>query len=293
MSVDGFNGGSLNGVTYRATVHDFPPGSYANTPGLWEGVLAGNFNISDANPRDTAEPTTLAANGWCNQDGSINGKTWLDNTTYVYTGYIWNRTGAPATWTFAEHFDDNVLLIINGTVVLYDMVWGTPSKASYTLKPGPNAFEVRFGQGIGGAGAPDPAGTGTSWWNGFNRATSFAIDFDGRNSEDWTHYTILDPGFVANVNGGPLFTLTANTDPGRVNDLITSTGTIDTTGLKIVPSDLISATPPASSYVIGRAGGGFTGAKPLAEGFSGTNWRAVCRGNDLLLLRPSTEIIIR
>ena len=89
---------------------------------------------------------------------------------------------------------------------LHDTVWGTPSKANATLNPGANTFEIRYGQGGGGGGCP--AVTGTVWWNGFNRATGFAIDFQGRNSTDTAHYTIPTPQVAADRN---LFTLTAHT----------------------------------------------------------------------------------
>ena len=161
-------------------------------------MLANNaFNTVDANPRDCVEYTTIAANGSCGVNESINNKYWPTNTTYVYTGYIWNRSPTNETWTFAEHFDDSVKLTVGATLVIPSgNGWSVSTRGDATLKPGANYFEVRFGQGTGTAGASTlRAGDTDQWWDGFNRDRSFAIDFQGRNSTDISHYEIpVDDG---------------------------------------------------------------------------------------------------
>ena len=290
MTLNGLT--SLDGLTYHLTVHDYSAGQSDNQPGLRESALGGAFNIMDPNTGTTVEPTVTAANGGfdtATPPNYIQGKPWPHNTTYVYTGYIWNRTGAPAKWTFAEHFDDSVLLIINNTVILNDSTWGTPTKGNATLKPGPNTFEVRFGQGTGGGGCPGP--TGSLWWDGFNRATAFAVDFEGRDSTVAANYTILTEQAVADVNGGPLFTVTGhiNNDAGR-NDVITSVHPLDLTGLTIIPSDGDSVSPTGNNYVIATAPS-FTGV-PTVKDFTGKKWKTLRKGNTLLLTTQGGTVII-
>jgi hypothetical protein len=130
-------------------------------------------------------------------------QNWPGNTTYIYTGYVWNNTGADATWTFAKSFDDAIYLVINGDVVLDHIAWAQSVKANYTLKPGANAFEVRFGQGGGGVGPV--ANQSGQWWS----TTDFGFGYDplGRDVADTAFYQpMIDPG------DGSLFTLTASRD---------------------------------------------------------------------------------
>jgi hypothetical protein len=101
---------------------------------------------------------------------------WSDNITYLYTGYLWNRTGTNATWTFAENVDDNAMLKIDGTTVFNDGAWSTPTKVSVTLTPGAHVFEARFGNGGGGAGLVDGRNsTSLSWWKTNN--IGFGVDY--------------------------------------------------------------------------------------------------------------------
>ncbi|MBQ9432250.1 MAG: hypothetical protein IJU44_11940 [Kiritimatiellae bacterium] len=149
--------------------------------GLYEGVLSGSFNVTDVNPQQGVVLSTFKAN-------TTSG--WTDNTTAIYNGYIWNREDSDVTWTFAECFDDNVLLKIDGETVLNNSTWNDVSMKNVTLSPGAHAFEARFGQGGGGAG---PAGA-------FGNH-GFAIDFQGRGINNAEYFTVpSDPG------DGSLFT---------------------------------------------------------------------------------------
>ena len=58
-----------------------------------------------------------------------------------YSGYINNFSASSVTYTFAENFDDNVYLKIDGNVVLNDTAWNNPTEANYTLTPGSHTFQ--------------------------------------------------------------------------------------------------------------------------------------------------------
>lgn len=156
--------------------------------GLYEGPLSLNFNTWDSLSSNVlVQLTTRMAN--------INAKPpWTDNITYLYSGYLWNRTGTNATWTFAENVDDNAMLKIDGATVLNDGGWATPTKANITLTPGAHVFEARFGNGGGGAGLVDGNGSSSlSWWK--TNALGFGVDYLGRNETNVANYVALtDPG---------------------------------------------------------------------------------------------------
>ncbi|MBP5226355.1 MAG: hypothetical protein J6336_03125 [Kiritimatiellae bacterium] len=170
-------------------------------PGLLAGVLDGAFNTADANPATIVASAPVMANSTAG---------WNDNTTWVYSGYIWNRQDTPATWTFCKFFDDSMQLMIDDAVLISNGNWADVVKATVTLDPGPHTFELRLGQGGGGAG---PSGnTGSDLAKIWNAAgIGFAIDFEGRDTVD-------DPSFFTkpeNYAGDqPLFTTDLST--GRI-----------------------------------------------------------------------------
>jgi autotransporter-associated beta strand protein len=225
-------------------------------PGLWEGRLAGAFNITDPNPQTSIQLTTRAVNGWCNSGGTINGAVWPDNSTYAYSGYIWNRAPTNETWTFAENFDDSVLLRIDGTNVLNNGIWNTPTKANVTLSPGPHLFEARFGQGAGGA-----AGNVAGWWTANTR--SFGVDFQGRNQEIFDNYTLLtDPGDGSlltlnqpeTVEEGPARAI-VNVNEGTLRSMNSLVGLWE--GRIDVRWDTTSANPSTTNQLTTRAANGW------------------------------------
>jgi hypothetical protein len=85
------------------------------------------------------------------------------------------------------------LLKIDGTTVINDGNWGSPTIGTITLTPGPHAFEVRFGNGTGGAGlVPN-----RMWWT--TNTWGFGIDFQGHtatNAPNFFQYFVpcTDPG---------------------------------------------------------------------------------------------------
>ncbi len=173
-------------------------------PGLYEGRVDSAFNTTAVNPCTAIELTTTAANGVSVSGDPVflNGKEWRNNTTYIYTGYLWNRASTNVTWTFLKAFDDSLMLTIDGTNVINHTGWSTVVKTNVTLSSGPHRFEARFGQGAGGVGGTagsttDPA---SAWWTPAVRGLS--VDKLGRNGQVYANYTVLaDPG------DGSLFTV--------------------------------------------------------------------------------------
>ena len=174
-------------------------------PGLNEAPVNGSFNTTD--PMTTsivARLTTRMANIQYYEPYQ---------TTWIYSGYLWNRAATNQTWTFAENFDDSVLLKIDGNTVLNNGTWNVPTLANYTLTPGAHVFEARFGQGTGGGGPPAIS----SWWATI--ALGFGYDKLGRNDTNILNYAALtDPG------DGSLLTVTAATSS---SNLINTASTVE------------------------------------------------------------------
>lgn len=171
----------------------------AGGAGLACGVLSGSANWTDACDLSSVALGPVQANSNDN---------WTDNTTVVYRGFIWNRSDADATWTFLEHFDDQIRLWIDGADVLSNYSWDVPSKKTLTLSPGPHSFELRLGQGAGGAGPSSQQVTMTE--DGVSHAfpaysCGFMVDWQGRDSFDLANYeNPMDAG------DGALFTISAS-----------------------------------------------------------------------------------
>lgn len=150
-------------------------------PGLYEAPVAGAFNTTEAMSTSiVTRLTTRMAN-------IVYTEPYY--TTWIYKGYVWNRSPTNETWTFAENFDDNVKLTIDGvTVIANGVSWNVPTIGSYTLTPGPHAFEARFGQGGGGGGPVK-----SQWWT--TTSFGFGVDFYGRNETNIAYFvTLTDPG---------------------------------------------------------------------------------------------------
>ncbi len=168
-------------------------------PGLYEGVLPTADNTASNNPNTSVRLTTRAANGaWTSSAAS--GGIWTDQTTYIYSGYLWNRAATNVTWNFVENFDDTVRLKIDGTTVINGGGgWNVPTLTTNMFTPGAHAFELRLGQGAGGVGGPNPV---SAWWN--TLAFSFGYDPLGRGETNVANFAVMtDPG------DGSLFSLTA------------------------------------------------------------------------------------
>ena len=153
----------------------------ASGNGLIEGRLAGGFNTTDAIPFDSVQLGTPKAQ-------TTNAAEFGDNTTWGYRGNLIVPAGG-ATWSFAEQFDDSVLLKIDGNTLLNDGTWNNPTQATVALTEGTHTFELRVGQGGGGVGPNN------GWGIGFGRDVTGAGTLNAGN-----YAAMLDPG------NGSLFT---------------------------------------------------------------------------------------
>lgn len=80
-------------------------------------------------------------------------KPYGDNNSFVYTGVIRNTSGGPMAVSFAEQYDDEIRVKVNGTTVLLDTAWNVATQSgSVTLNSGDNIVEFTSYDGTGGAG---------------------------------------------------------------------------------------------------------------------------------------------
>ncbi len=174
-------------------VQDFAPDAYVHvnggtlrltpTVGLYGGFIPGGNWKTSASPRVCVDPNLDYANTAYEETAEIDGNV-NKNIGYVYEGYIWNHGSTDVTWTFAENFDDGVLLTIDGVDVLSNEGWDAPTKANCTLTPGAHAIRIGLWQGTGGSG---PSSKG---WLSLNYI-GIGVDFSGRNEEQRDNYVPL------------------------------------------------------------------------------------------------------
>ncbi len=187
-------------------VQDFAPDAYVHvnggtlrltpTVGLYGGFIPGGNWKTSPTPRTCVDPDLDYANTAYEETAVLDG---IENRNigYVYEGYIWNHDSTDVTWTFAENFDDGVLLTIDGVDVLNNEGWDAPTKANCTLTPGAHTIRIGLWQGTGGSG---PSSKG---WLSLNYI-GIGVDFSGRNEEQRDNYVPL----TAHAAGGdkPLLT---------------------------------------------------------------------------------------
>ena len=128
--------------------------------------------------------TTRAGNGLMEQNSTYAGGIWTNGIhTWIYRGYLWNRTEENVTWRWRVLFDDNIRLSIDDTLIVEALNNNqTPQYASHTLTPGAHPIEIRFGDGGGGVGPHSGLG-------------GLTYDPTDSGSTDWEDYILLeDPG---------------------------------------------------------------------------------------------------
>ena len=159
-------------------------------PGLWEGTnMYANATAVQSAFATSVVHTNLVMRGphSANALYGVNYTTAGDKKLITYTGYVWNRTGADATWTFASSVNGPVKVLIDGEEVIATTA-GALQKAQKTLSPGPHTFEYR-------AYNNSPRATGWA------AKCGFMYDAQGRNESTTNNYAwCVDPG------DGSLFT---------------------------------------------------------------------------------------
>ena len=199
-------------------------------PGLWEGT---NW-VADAAAAfaGTATATNLVMRGphTANALYTENFTPSASTRLMTYTGYIWNRGDADATWTFVSSVNGPVKVKIDGEEVLATTD-GTLEKVQKTLTPGPHAFEYRSYNG-------SPRTTG--WVANLG----FAYDVTGTADPAASACVpCVDPG------DGSLFTRSTDTADLPVFDAIriASGATLDINGNRYRTADISGAGTVASS----------------------------------------------
>ena len=185
-------------VEVKAGTLKLPRGA---APGLWEGIATYSSAANAQNAfNGSATPTNYVVRGpyMANVREKDNVAAWSRNSLVTYTGYIWNRTGAPVTWTLASSIKDPVTVTIDGSIVLSGGAAALAS-ADVTLTPGPHAFEWRAWNGDDDSTGPHkPA----NWANEFG----FVYDPQGRGDVSTTNNFVL----ATDDGDGALFTRYTN-----------------------------------------------------------------------------------
>jgi autotransporter-associated beta strand protein len=289
-----------------------------SSPGLYEGMIPQAWNTALPNPKTAVQLTTRAGNGVKTSNATYAGGLWAGNNhTWVYSGYLWNRSGATVTWSFWASFDDDVRLMIDGVQILYNHnTAGTHVNADLT--PGPHEIEIRYGDGSGNVG---PSQTGL--------LGGLVYDPQGRNSGNAADYILLqDPGdgsllttdraldfsgLAVSVAGSATLDLGGGTNnlasvagSGTVSNGILAANSVyrvkiegsactcltfadvAVSGLTVMPADAASAAPSFHTYVI--ATGAFTG-KPALAGFP-AKYALQIKGEQLVLTSQSGTMIM-
>jgi fibronectin-binding autotransporter adhesin len=123
---------SINGGTLRFD------NSGTNFTALANSVLTGGTLTTDVT---TKTLSTLHA---------TTGDVAPGTTTHVYHGQIYLTAGQ---WSFGESFDDGASVTINGTTIVNDGVWNTPTSGTFSAPDdGWYTIDVRVYQGAGGVG---------------------------------------------------------------------------------------------------------------------------------------------
>ena len=182
-------------------------------PGLVQGALSGSFDIASPNPGGSVVQSLIAAN-------TASSPPWSNNTTWVYTGYVYNNATTNVTWTFGKSIDDSTLIKIDGATVINNGTYSSIVTANYVLTPGPHTLEVRLGNATGGAGE-----VMQSWWTN-NMAFGVGYDALGRNANTISFYVApTDPG------DGSFFSAGSAT-PTNSPVFIASGATLDVNGVQ-------------------------------------------------------------
>ncbi len=185
--------------------------------GMQEGVIKTNvIDLISPNPLNSG---VKLSDKRANMNADL-----TNNTEWIYSGYLVVTNPAGVTYTFAENFDDNVNLRLDGTAVLNDLTgYNIPTIGTVALSPGMHRFDLRVFNGASGGGPVN-----TQWWTN----TTIGVGFDplGRGQTNMANYqAIADAGdgklLCTDVTISNNISLLANTQI-KVSNAIGPTNTI-------------------------------------------------------------------
>ena len=309
-------------VEVKAGTLKLPRGA---APGLWEGIATYSSAANAQNAfNGSATPTNYVVRGpyMASVREKDNVAAWSRNSLVTYTGYIWNRTGAPVTWTLASSIKDPVTVTIDGSIVLSGGAAALAS-ADVTLTPGPHTFEWRAWNGDDDTTGPHKP---TNWADNFgfvydpqgrgdvSTTDNFVLATDNGDGALFTRYTnaterlpafgtlAFDPGTTLDLNGNayaaneimgwPVVTNTCTDATSAAALTITNSFTIDgaalAAGRQLVSSVPVTFAPGATVTLTNSALIARNGRKSFPVLTAATlNW------NDSKLTRDSKDWIVR
>jgi hypothetical protein len=201
--------------------------------GLHHSVLPGSANLTEPNANTDVQLGTLAATT-PQLEGTFgkNSAFGQVNSTHVYSGEFFDADGIVA---FAEHFDDTVMLVVNGRTLLNNGAFNVPTTSPDddaatpglqtnigTGNAGWHTFEVRLGQGTGGVGAPGNQG-GANWPFG-----TFGFGFNPNPGTSITN-AIQQSNYQPMLDNGSMNLFRTSADPGA-GDLFVDGGAVMSMG---------------------------------------------------------------
>ena len=169
--------------------------------GLYRGIEVGT--AADNTALALFASDACPSNGWAafpEYSYPAMNSSWKNYMCVVYTGYLWNRSGADAVWTFGACIDDRARLIINGETVLDCTAWNDLKFAQATLRPGANRFEWRLCNDTGPAGGSN--GGGTLNWEAAKGLAYHVGATDSKDPADFTAFTADDVGTLFTFTDG-------------------------------------------------------------------------------------------
>jgi fibronectin-binding autotransporter adhesin len=258
LSIGGNNSFSGSTLITEGTLR-LAAGSFdANTPGLFEGLIANGTNSFDTTstiPRQSVQLTTRYANSTV-QGGSTAGgpfPNFPDNSTYGYSGILNISATNAGVFTFGKNFDDSLLLKIDGTTVLNNTVWNENPQADITLAAGTHTLELRLGQGGGGVGPTNAIAIS---------GLGLGVSQDGGS----TWQPLTDPGNGSLLNTGPAsYVLPTNTPV-----VMSSNTTFDVNGFPVRIGSLADASGATGQKVALGNGVLTVGTDNTSTTFSGS-----------------------
>lgn len=150
-------------------------------PGLWEGVVTADVATAF---EGTSTPTNMVMRGptSANQVTLQCPSTPSASKLITYSGYVWNRFGAPFTVTLASSVQGKARIKVDGETVL-DAADNTRTFANLTLTPGAHTFEYRAVNG-------QPTAASDTWPANFGFAVAAGSDVTDTNQ----FQRCVDPG---------------------------------------------------------------------------------------------------